>query len=266
MAEDNHVNQRVATRTLEKMGHSVVVANNGCEALSLLHSQTFDLVLMDIQMPELDGITATMRLREAERHCNTHMPVIAMTAHAMRGDRERCIEAGMDGYVSKPVSAAQLRAAITLAVPSWVGSDLIEDSTAPESGAGCSSANAWDASETREKLGGDQQLFQDVMRIFLEESDVHLSKLRRAIAEGQAEVIEKVAHSLKGELGYMGAPELVQKTRNLEEMGRRGDVETALNLFVDLESDLSVLVSAVHSLIVSSPDQELVLHPMEAGK
>ncbi len=266
VAEDNHVNQRVATRTLEKMGHSVVVANNGCEALSLLPSQAFDLVLMDIQMPELDGITATRRLREAERHSNTHMPVIAMTAHAMRGDRERCIEAGMDGYVSKPVSAAQLRAAITLAVPSWSGSDMIEDFSAPDTDPDCSSANVWDPGETREKLGGDEQLFQDVMRIFLEESGQHLAKLRRAIAEGQAEVIEKTAHSLKGELGYMGAPELVQKTRKLEEMGRRGDVEQAVSLFVALESDLSVLVSGVRSLFAETPDPELILHPVEMGK
>jgi signal transduction histidine kinase/CheY-like chemotaxis protein len=266
VAEDNHVNQRVATRTLEKMGHSVVVANNGCEALALLPSQTFDLVLMDIQMPELDGIAATRRLRETERHSNTHIPVIAMTAHAMRGDRERCIEAGMDGYVSKPVNTAQLRAAITLAVPSWGGSDVIEDYSAPESESGCSSANVWDASETREKLGGDEQLFQDVMRIFLEESERHLAKLRRAIAEGQAEVIEKAAHSLKGELGYMGAPQVVQKARNLEEMGRRGDVDQAVSLFVALESDLSVLVSGVRALIAGTPEPELVLHPVEMGK
>ncbi len=266
VAEDNPVNQCVATRTLEKMGHSVVVANNGCEALSQLTSQAFDLVLMDIQMPELDGIAATMRLREMERLSSTHMPVVAMTAHAMRGDRERCIEAGMDGYVSKPVSAAQLRAAIALAVPSWGGSDLFEDSAAPGSGPGCTGTNVWDASETREKLGGDEQLFQDVMRIFLDESDRHLTKLRRAIAEGQAEVIEKTAHSLKGELGYMGAPELVQKTRNLEEMGRRGDVEKALSLFADLEPDLSALVSGVRSLIPGTPDPELVLHATETGK
>jgi two-component system sensor histidine kinase/response regulator len=143
---------------------------------------------------------------------------------------------------------------------------MIEDFSAPDSDPDCSSANVWDPGETREKLGGDEQLFQDVMRIFLEESGQHLAKLRRAIAEGQAEVIEKTAHSLKGELGYMGTPELVQKTRNLEEMGRRGDVEQAVSLFIALESDLSVLVSGVRSLITGTPDSELVLHPVEMGE
>jgi two-component system sensor histidine kinase/response regulator len=139
LAEDNEINQKVATRTLEKMGHSVVVASNGREALTLLPSQPFDLVFMDIQMPELDGISATMRVREMERLTGAHMPIIAMTAHAMKGDRERCDEAGMDGYVSKPISAAQLRAAITLAVAAWGGSDMIEGSTTAESILSCSS-------------------------------------------------------------------------------------------------------------------------------
>jgi CheY-like chemotaxis protein len=94
LAEDNRINQTVATRMLEKMGHSLVVADNGMEALSLLATQPFDLVLMDIQMPEMDGLTATMRIRESEKSTQLHMPIIAMTAHAMKGDRERCIEAG----------------------------------------------------------------------------------------------------------------------------------------------------------------------------
>jgi signal transduction histidine kinase/CheY-like chemotaxis protein len=140
LAEDNEINQKVATRTLEKMGHFVVVASNGREALSLLPSQSFDLVFMDIQMPELDGITATMRVREMERLTGAHMPIIAMTAHAMKGDRERFSEAGMDGYVSKPISAAQLRAAITQAVPAWGGSDMIESSTTTDSMLSCSTA------------------------------------------------------------------------------------------------------------------------------
>jgi signal transduction histidine kinase/CheY-like chemotaxis protein/HPt (histidine-containing phosphotransfer) domain-containing protein len=266
LAEDNAINQQVARRTLEKMGHSVVVANNGREALSLLSSQPFELVFMDIQMPELDGISATMRVREMERLADAHMPIIAMTAHAMKGDRERCIEAGMDGYVSKPISASQLRTAITLALPAWSESEMIEDSTVPGSGPGYNIATVWDASETREKLGGDEQLFQDVLRIFLEESDRHLAKLRLAIAEGQADLIEKTAHSLKGELGYMGAPELLQKARNLEEMGCKGDLEKAAELFAALESDLAALVAAVRSLKWGSREPELAHSLVEIGK
>jgi CheY-like chemotaxis protein len=108
LAEDNRVNQIVATRMVEKMGHSVVVAGNGQLALLLLATQPFDLVLMDVQMPEMDGLTAARKIRGSEQSTPFHLPIIAMTAHAMKGDRERCIDAGMDGYVSKPMSGPLL--------------------------------------------------------------------------------------------------------------------------------------------------------------
>jgi len=117
LAEDNRVNQAVATRLLEKMGHSVVIANNGLEAITLLAERHFDLVLMDVQMPELDGLTAARHIRAAEVATGAHMPIVAMTARAMKGDRERCLEAGMDGYVSKPINAADLKTAIQDALP-----------------------------------------------------------------------------------------------------------------------------------------------------
>jgi two-component system sensor histidine kinase/response regulator len=100
LAEDNHINQLVAIRILEKIGHSVNVINNGVEALACLDQENFDLVLMDIQMPVMDGLTATRKIREQESVTHRHTPVIAMTAHAMKGDRERCLSAGMDDYVS----------------------------------------------------------------------------------------------------------------------------------------------------------------------
>src|SRR6185436_19308438 len=101
LAEDNSINQRLAIRLLEKKGHTVVVANHGREALTLLARERFDLVLMDVQMPE--GLETTLRIREQERATGAHLPIIAMTAHAMKGDRKRCLEAGMDGYISKPI-------------------------------------------------------------------------------------------------------------------------------------------------------------------
>jgi PAS domain S-box-containing protein len=112
LAEDNRINQAVATRVLEKMGHSAIVAANGKEVLQLLDRNSFDLILMDVQMPEMDGLTATALIRETELHTNSHLPIIAMTAHAMKGDEERCLDAGMDGYVSKPISASALEHAI----------------------------------------------------------------------------------------------------------------------------------------------------------
>jgi PAS domain S-box-containing protein len=124
LAEDNRINQIVATRSLEKMGHSVVVVGNGKEALALLTTQPFDLILMDIQMPEMDGLTATARIRDGEMKTHTHIPIIAMTAHAMKGDRELCINAGMDGYVSKPISPTELEAAIATALQGPEGSRI----------------------------------------------------------------------------------------------------------------------------------------------
>ena len=117
LAEDNRVNQRVALHTLEKQGHTVVVVGDGQAALTALAQAPFDLVLMDIQMPVLDGLAATAIIRAQEQTQGTHVPIIAMTAHAMRGDRERCLAAGMDGYVTKPLKAADLAAAIAQLQP-----------------------------------------------------------------------------------------------------------------------------------------------------
>jgi len=113
LVEDNAVNQIVGLRTLEKLGHTAVLANNGSEALSLLSKQEFDLVLMDVQMPVMDGLTATRHIRATEKITGRHIPIIAMTARAMRGDREICIAAGMDGYIAKPVRLADLASALS---------------------------------------------------------------------------------------------------------------------------------------------------------
>ena len=109
LAEDNLINQKMAVRMLEKCGHSVTVANNGREVLELLEQQTFDLILMDVQMPEMDGLEASRIIRQREQNTGNHIPIVAMTAHAMKGDRERCLAAGMDGYVAKPVRFEELR-------------------------------------------------------------------------------------------------------------------------------------------------------------
>jgi len=112
LAEDNAVNQRLAIRLLEKQGHRVALANNGREAVEAVLRQTFDVVLMDVQMPEMNGFEAAAAVRAAERGTGRHLPIIALTAHAMKGDRERCLEAGMDGYLSKPIQTRALAQAL----------------------------------------------------------------------------------------------------------------------------------------------------------
>jgi two-component system, sensor histidine kinase and response regulator len=115
LAEDNAVNQQLARRLLEKAGHSVSVARNGGEVLDLFRGQRFDVILMDVQMPEMDGFEATAAIRESEAKAGGHIPIVAMTAHAMKGDEERCLHAGMDGYVAKPIQRQQLFLAIEAA-------------------------------------------------------------------------------------------------------------------------------------------------------
>lgn len=112
LADDNAVNQKLAVRLLEKQGHHVVVAGNDREALERLTEQSFDLVLMDVQMPEVDGLEATAAIRAREQAAGRHTPIIAFTAHAMKGDQEKCLTAGMDGYLAKPIQAKELYAAI----------------------------------------------------------------------------------------------------------------------------------------------------------
>jgi len=112
LAEDNVVNQKLASRLLEKSGHTVVAAGNGREALERLDAESFDLILMDVQMPDIDGFEATATIRKREKATGAHLPIIAMTAHAMQGDRELCLAAGMDGYVSKPINPGELLLAV----------------------------------------------------------------------------------------------------------------------------------------------------------
>lgn len=117
LVEDNVINQRLAMRLLEKQGHTVIAANNGREAVEAYTTRQFDLVLMDIQMPEMDGLEATARIREQEHETGTRIPIVAVTANAMMGDRERCLAAGMDGYATKPIRPAELFRTIMEVLP-----------------------------------------------------------------------------------------------------------------------------------------------------
>src|ERR1700730_5248625 len=158
LAEDNRVNQAVASRILAKLGHILVIANNGLEAIEQLKQQAFDLVLMDVQMPEMDGILATKVIREQEKSTHDHIPIIAMTAHAMTGDRARCLAAGMDGFVTKPITPEEVDAAILAALndTSKVDRDMGADKHQEKAMEG--SVLPWDLSMTLEQLGGDETL------------------------------------------------------------------------------------------------------------
>ena len=243
LAEDNRVNQLVASRILEKIGHGIMIANNGAEALALIAANSFDLVLMDIQMPQMDGLTATKTLRLQETATRIHLPIIAMTAHAMKGDRERCLEAGMDGYVSKPINTKELELAIAH-VMRGAGADFragaresIETSTVK--------SVALDVKQLLSRLGGDEKLLHEVVEVFIDDAPKHVEALRGALGQGDAEAVESIAHSIKGELGYLGIAKVSQKARELEEMGRKHDLEQASRIFPSFEAEVSAIVAAM---------------------
>jgi two-component system sensor histidine kinase/response regulator len=230
VAEDNAVNQAVILRVLEKMGHSSVLARNGKEALALAFSQKFDLAFMDVQMPEMDGLAATEAIRQREKSVGTHLAIFAMTAHAMKGDRERCLQAGMDGYIMKPIRFGDVEKTLS-------GLSSAQPVSAPSP----SGKILWGKAEALERLGGDEDLLRELCQIFLEESPKLVQKLREAIADADPEAVIRAAHSLKGELGYLGAPGAAQAARELEEMGHKKNLSRATELLTLLERELTGL-------------------------
>jgi len=239
LAEDNPVNQTVAMRLLSKHGHRVVLAASGREALGALEKDPvdgFDLVLMDVQMPDMDGFEATAAIREQERETKAHIPIVAMTAHAMKGDRERCLEAGMDAYIAKPVRAKELL-------------DLIEQLTgSPASPAPVAPRPAPDGPDLKaalELLENDRELFQEVLSNFVQEAPEQMAALRDAVAGGQAEAIERTAHRLKGSIGNFVFPAAFHTAQKLEQCGKLQNLDGAKETLASLEGLVGRLQTAL---------------------
>jgi two-component system, sensor histidine kinase and response regulator len=241
LAEDNRVNQIVASRILEKMGHTITLASNGIDAVTLSGARSFDLVLMDIQMPEIDGLEATKSIRLRELHSNLRLPIIAMTAHAMKGDKERCLEAGMDGYISKPISGKELAAAIANVIP-WASNDGAD----PGSGVPLETPDTdWDIRSALERLGGDEKLLYEVLDIFIDQAPKDLATIRNALVRDDFETMERTAHTLKGNLGYLGISKVLEKAGQLEILGHKNEMGQARFIFASFESDIAVLLAAM---------------------
>ncbi len=230
VAEDNTVNQVVVIRALQKMGHTPVLAQNGKEALAFASAEKFDLVFMDVQMPEMDGLAATAAIRESEKNSGTHLPIFAMTAHAMKGDRERCLDAGMDGYITKPMRFSDIEQ--TLAGLARMPVTPAKPPT---------EAASWNRAEALDRIGGDEELLRDLCHIFLEESPKLLQRLQQAVAAGDTDGVMRAAHSLKGEAGYLGADGTSQAARQLEEMGHNKDLSRAVDTLAVLAREVASL-------------------------
>jgi CheY-like chemotaxis protein/HPt (histidine-containing phosphotransfer) domain-containing protein len=225
LAEDHPVNQMLAARILEKGGHAVTVAGNGKEALAALEKGRFDLVLMDLEMPELGGFEATARIREKERGTGAHIPILALTAHAMKGDRERCLRGGMDGYVAKPILARELYQAIAELIPAGPGSGAAAGPARPEAApAPKPGPPILDCAAALEHVGGDRELFHELIEVFLLECPKMLAEVGEAARAGDAARLKRAAHSIKGAVGTLGGKAAFEAALRLETIGRQGDL------------------------------------------
>ncbi len=241
-AEDNFVNQHLISRLLESAGHSVTVVGDGLAALNASQQNGYDAILMDVQMPIMDGHEATRQIRRWEQTTGTHVPIVAMTAHAMKGDREKCLEAGMDGYISKPLHKQELLQSI------------YEQTTRKRPPAEASSAptpaplagdEALDVEKAVNQLGGDRDLFGELCRLFLQESPGMIESVRTALAQNDSIAVYRAAHKLKGSLSAIGGLKAARAALALEELGKAGSMQEFAAASTALEREMTALLLAI---------------------
>jgi PAS domain S-box-containing protein len=231
LGEDNSVNREVATTALRKLGHEVVVAGNGLEVLAVFARDQIDLILMDVQMPVMDGLEATSRIRQKEQGSGRRTPIIGLTAHAMKGDRERAIAAGMDDYLTKPLRLQDLAGMLHKWTPSANANSL------PPS--------ELDERKLLDELGGDETALRRLLQLFLETTPPLLADLRSASSAGNVEKLFRVAHTLKGSFMQVGngaaggiASQIEEAARNKSVAGTAALVDQLEVVFAELESIL----------------------------
>ena len=218
LAEDNRTNQLVALKQLERLGHQADVASTGLEVLAALKTQSYDVILMDCQMPQMDGFEATRQIRAGESADSTRHPsvIIAMTANAMEGDRERCLSAGMDDYISKPVNAAALKSLLQ----KWTSD-----------GPAARAAFTIDLARLNEFSGDDPEAFRDVVTLYLEQTSGQMAQLRQAIAAGETGQVERLAHTIRGSSATCGFDALIAPLQEIELRARQGSLGDVENFF-----------------------------------
>jgi PAS domain S-box-containing protein len=224
LAEDNAVNQRLAVSLLEKQGHQVVVAGNGRKALAALEGRRFDAVLMDVQMPEMDGFAATAAIRAREAATGAHTPIIAMTAHALKGDRDRCLAAGMDGYVAKPLRSRELFEALEGLVPA--AADAAAAARPAPTGSETQPAD-FDMAATLERMDGDVELMKELAGLFLSEWPQRMVEIGQAITQRDPARLQRAAHTLRGSVGNFAARQAFETAQRLESDGQEQDWDRA---------------------------------------
>jgi PAS domain S-box-containing protein len=248
LAEDSPVNQKLAVALLKRRGHTVQVVDTGREAVAAVESRKFDLVLMDVQMPEVDGLEASETIRAREKQTGAHVPIVAMTAHAMKGDRERCLAAGMDGYVAKPIRAQRLFEVIA----SVLGTDESTETAAPPPPPPTIPSPAGqdlDWPEALRSAQDDPSLLKQVFEVFLEELPQLLEAIRRAIIEEDARALRAAAHTLKGSSASCGAVRVAENASRLENASKEPDFATAEQALAPLEEAVQTLTPVLSEFI-----------------
>jgi len=243
VAEDNAVNQQVAVGMLERAGHVATVAENGREVLALLEKETFDVVLMDVQMPEMDGLEATAAIREHERASGGHLPIVALTAHAMKGDAERCLAAGMDAYLAKPLQPRELASVIASALGS--ASPGLAAPGEGASGPPDATAGVVDLPRLLERVGGDRKALAELVGIFRADSPKQVARIREAIGEKNASALRAAAHALKGAVSNFAAAAATEAALRLQKMGEAGQLAGAGAALERLEGEIEALLASL---------------------
>jgi CheY-like chemotaxis protein/nitrogen-specific signal transduction histidine kinase len=249
LVDDNELNQKVGSKILESFGHTVHIASNGLQAVRMFEDGTFDLILMDVQMPEMNGFEATAEIRKKEGITGDHIPIIAMTARAMKGDREVCLEAGMDDYISKPFRTEELFEVIYRLMS---GAERIEGKSSGEE-----AVELWRGSTIYwegllENCRGDAEMAQEIIMIFLDQYEGWMADVRKAVESGDAMAVDESAHSLKSALGGIRAGTAYEMALRLEMMGKEKNLGEAPIALASLESEIKCLKEAIDVLVNKS--------------
>lgn len=235
VAEDTLFNQKFIIRLLERWNHKAIVVENGRLAVDALRKETFDLVLMDVQMPEMDGFEATRAIREMEKQTGGHIPIIAMTAHAMKGDRERCLEVGMDDYVPKPISSNKLHETIQ----TLVSGKAPKTQETSESGTKEDELVSINRETLLNAFDNDPDFLKEAVGLFVSDYPNMMVKIKEAIRNEDSTTLERTAHALKGMLGNFQAEQAAGTAFNLEKKGRNGDFSGVKQMFDNLTIELA---------------------------
>jgi len=248
VAEDLPFNQKFILRLLERWKHQAVLVENGKQAVEAIAKERFDLVLMDVQMPEMDGFEATKAIREAENDSENHIPIIAMTAHAMKGDRDRCIAAGMDEYVSKPVSSEILLRTIQSLTPGTSAQTFPEPKTKP------GDSPLIGEQELLGAFDNDRSLLKEIVDLFISDYPLLIENLKIALKTGDADLLRRTAHDLKGMLKNFQADAAAEKAFTLEEMGRKNEFSGGDDLRRFLTKELAKIEKSLSNLVAGKED------------